>query len=60
MPAFKTESNSFHALVVVDGCGVIFGDEFMINFFKGDCIFVPADSVEMKLHGKAQILNVSC
>lgn len=60
MPSFKTESNSFHALVVVDGCGVIFGDDFMINFFKGDCVFVPANSIEMKLHGKAQILNVSC
>ena len=60
MPGIRAEKNSFHALLVVDGCGVLFGEKFMINFFKGDCIFVPADSVEMKLHGKAQILNVSC
>jgi len=60
MPDFRARSNSFHTLVVIDGCGVIFGEEFMINFFKGDCIFVPANSAEMKLHGKAQILNVSC
>ncbi len=57
---FKTGSNSFHALLCVDGCGTIFGDDVNIPFFKGDCIFVPADSIELKLHGKAQILNVSC
>ena len=57
---FKTESNSFHALLCVDGCGVIFGEGVMLNFFKGDCVFVPADSIPLKLHGKAQLLNVSC
>ena len=57
---FQTGSNSFHALLCVDGCGSISGEEFMLNFFKGDCIFVPADSIPLKLHGKAQLLNVSC
>ena len=32
----------------------------MMNFFKGDCVFVPAESIELKLHGKAQILDISC
>ncbi|XCP84004.1 type I phosphomannose isomerase catalytic subunit [Roseburia hominis] len=58
--AFQTERNSFHALLCVDGCGVLFGEGFMMNFFKGDCMFVPAESISLKLHGKAQILNVSC
>ena len=57
---FQTGSNSFHALLCTDGCGVLFGEGFMLNFFKGDCIFVPADSIPLKLHGKAQLLNVSC
>ncbi len=57
---FKTESNSFHALLCTVGCGVLFGENFMLNFFKGDCIFVPAESIPLKLHGKAQLLNVSC
>lgn len=57
---FKTESNSFHALLCTEGCGVLFGEDFMLNFFKGDCIFVPADSIPLKLHGRAQLLNVSC
>ena len=57
---FSTGSNSFHALLCIDGCGSVSGDGVFINFFKGDCIFVPADSVELRLHGKAQLLNVSC
>ena len=64
--SFQTGKNSFHALLCTDGCGNISwncrddGDKGGMNFFKGDCIFVPADSVELKLHGKAQLLNVSC
>ncbi|MBQ9902666.1 MAG: class I mannose-6-phosphate isomerase [Clostridia bacterium] len=57
---FQTGSNSFHALLCVDGCGVLYGEGVMLPFFKGDCIFVPAASIPLKLHGKAQILNVSC
>lgn len=57
---YKTAENSFHALLCVDGCGSITAEGTMLNFFKGDCVFVPADSVEMRLHGRAQILDVSC
>lgn len=57
---FQTGKNSFHALLCVDGCGNVSGDNFNLNFFKGDCIFVPAESIPLKLHGKAQVLNISC
>ena len=57
---YRTESNSFHTLLCIDGCGCISTDGFLLNFFKGDCIFVPADSEVLKLHGRAQILDVSC
>ncbi|MBR5347780.1 MAG: class I mannose-6-phosphate isomerase [Lachnospiraceae bacterium] len=57
---FRTGSNSFHALLCVDGCGVLFGEDFMLNFFKGDCIFVPANSIALQLHGRAQLLDVCC
>lgn len=57
---FRTYDNSFHVLVIVDGCGNISWDGGMLNFFKGDCIFVPAESISMCLHGQSQILNVSC
>lgn len=29
-------------------------------FFKGDCIFFPADSAEVHLHGQAQFLDIRC
>lgn len=57
---YKTENNSFHVLLCTEGCGVIFGENFMINYFKGDSIFIPADSISLKLHGKAQLLDISC
>ena len=60
LATFETGSNSFHCLLCIDGCGSISGDDIAMNFFKGDCIFVPADSVPLRLHGKAQLLNISC
>ena len=57
---FKTSSNSFHTLLCVDGCGIIMYDKESIPFFKGDCIFVPANSVEIKIHGISSFLNISC
>lgn len=61
LAGFETGSNSFHALLCVDGCGNLsFDDGAHLNFFKGDCIFVPAESTGLKLHGRAQILDVSC
>lgn len=58
--SFQTGNNSFHALLIIDGCGSISWEGGAMNFFKGDCIFVPANSELLKLHGKAQLLNVSC
>lgn len=60
LAAFQTNSSSFHALLCTEGCGVLFGEQVMIPFFKGDCVFVPAKSIPLKLHGKAQLLNISC
>ncbi|MBR4455129.1 MAG: class I mannose-6-phosphate isomerase [Solobacterium sp.] len=58
--AYQTRANSFHALLCVEGCGSLSYEGGGLNFFRGDCIFVPAESVPMKLHGKAQLLNISC
>lgn len=60
MADFQTDGNSFQVLLCVDGCGTLFGEGEMIHFFKGDCIFVPADSMPLKLHGRAQMLKVRC
>lgn len=67
--SMRAAENSFKVLLCTDGCGSIsFGCDdahrgcagTILNFFKGDCIFIPADSVEVKLHGKAQMLMVTC
>ncbi len=61
MADFQTGSNSFQVFLCTEGCGVIYGDSAQtLNFYKGDCIFIPADSVAFKLHGKACLLKISC
>lgn len=57
---FKTGKNSFHVLLCINGYGVAHGDDVEIPFNKGECIFVPADSMLLRLHGSAELLNVSC
>lgn len=58
---YKTGKNSFQVLLCTDGCGVLSGETGMtFNFFKGDCIFVPANSIPLKIHARAQLLKVSC
>lgn len=60
MASCRTEDNSFCILLCTDGCGVLVGEEVMINFFKGDCIFIPANSIPLKLHGRAGFLSIVC
>lgn len=61
MAQFATGSNTFQVLLCVDGCGVAFPQGGQaLPFFRGDCLFVPADSVPIGLHGRAQLLKVSC
>ena len=59
MVSYETGSDSFHVLLCIGGCGAVYMENGeSICFFKGDCIFFPADSAKVKLHGKAQFLDV--
>lgn len=58
MVAYQTDSTSFRALLCISGCGSLFWEGGSLPFFKGDCIFVPADSCALRLHGRAQFLEV--
>ena len=49
---------AFRVLLCINGCGSIFYEGGNILFFKGDCIFVPANSVVLTIHGKAQFLDI--
>ncbi|MCR4694115.1 MAG: class I mannose-6-phosphate isomerase [Pseudobutyrivibrio sp.] len=55
---FKSDELSFRVLLCVNGCGTISFENEIIEVYKGDCIFVPADSVEMRLHGQIQFIDV--
>lgn len=58
--SFQTQSNSFHVLLCIEGYGTLIANEEKIPFVKGDCIFTPANSIELKIDGIADFLNVNC
>jgi mannose-6-phosphate isomerase len=55
---YSADKLGFRVLLCVNGCGTMSYDAQSIRFYKGDCIFVPADSVDICIHGKAQFLDV--
>lgn len=62
---FKTRENSFRILLCVDGCGTLSwdgenGEKKTMDFYRGDCIFVPANSIEYRAHGRAEVLRIGC
>ena len=58
--SFQTAADSFRVLLCTEGVGTLAGETEGLQFIKGDCIFVPAGSVPLKLYGKAQLLMVGC
>lgn len=60
LASFQSNSDSFQVLLCTNGCGIMtFGDGEVLQLFRGDCVFLPADSVEVKVHGRLQVLVVS-
>ena len=55
---YRADELAFRVLLCVGGCGTIAYDGGRIPFYKGDCVFVPADSVTLTIHGQAQFLDV--
>ena len=62
MATIKSKVNSFEVLICYYGCGSIsYGkNDSSFNFFKGDTIFIPANSVPIKIHGRASFIKVHC
>lgn len=62
MATFQSNVNSFEVLTCYYGCGSItYGrNNTTFNFFKGDTIFVPANSIPIKIHGRASFIKVHC
>lgn len=57
---FSTGPASFEVLLCVDGSGMLRGEDVEISFRKGDCIFVPADSIGLEISGQSELLKVTC
>ena len=60
MYEFKTLSNSFHVVLCINGNETLYSRKEKIDFCIGDCIFIPANSAELKIDGKAEFLKVNC
>ncbi len=60
MAEFASGPNSFRVLLCTGGCGTMYGEGVSLCFFKGDCLFIPAESIPLKLHGRAQLLDIGC
>ncbi len=57
---YRADELSFRVLLCIDGCGVLTFGDTILEVYKGDCIFVPADSAEIRIHGKMEFLDVRC
>lgn len=55
---FHSDALSFRVLLCVNGCGTLSFTGETMDIYKGDCIFVPAQSVDIRIHGKMQMLDV--
>lgn len=55
---YRADNIGFRVLLCVSGCGSMkYGEETLL-FYKGDCIFIPADSELITIHGEAQFLDI--
>lgn len=57
---YQSDAGSFRILLCVSGCGTISykAEGYDLPFYKGDCLFVPADSIKFRIHGQAKFLDV--
>lgn len=55
---YRADEVSFRVLLCVNGCGTMSFNEESINIYKGDCVFFPADSEKVSIHGQLQFLDV--
>lgn len=61
LAVLNSVDTTFRVLLCCGGCGTLYGsDGFSLNFIKGDCVFIPAGTEELKIHGVAQLLCTSC
>ena len=56
--SFSSDSLSFRVLLCIEGEGKMSYDSKSLGCVKGNCIFVPADSIEIHISVKATFLDI--
>ena len=57
---FRASRESFEVFLFLNGCGTMSCGDSMLQFYKGDCVFVPAGAPEIQLHARTEFLRISC
>lgn len=57
---FRVTPESFEIFLFLNGCGTMSCCDSSLQFFKGDCVFVPAGAPEIQLHARTEFLRISC
>lgn len=55
---YRADELAFRVLLCVSGCGTVSFGGGCIPFYRGDCLFLPADSETLTFHAQAQFLDV--
>jgi mannose-6-phosphate isomerase len=55
---YQSDEMGYRVLLCIGGCGILTFDDEMLNVYKGDCIFIPASSCKIRLHGQMSFLDV--
>lgn len=55
---YQTDALTYRVLLCIGGCGCISFSGNILQFYKGDCFFVPAESADILIHGQAQFLDI--
>ena len=58
MVGYQADNTSFRVLLCTGGCGSIRTEDGIQEFFKGDCMFVPANSERLSIHGQVHFLDI--
>jgi len=60
LASFRVSAESFEVFLFLNGCGSMFSEDSTLQFFKGDCVFVPAGSADIYLHARTEFLRITC
>ena len=60
LATFRASRESFEIFLFLNGCGMMSCGDSLLQIFKGDCVFVPAGTADIRLHARTEFLRVTC